>query len=184
MYPQAPPAPPTRGSVPLCTPSRALGEPPGPAKPESRLSASAALSFNFSSSTYPCPLLPPRTLAPHAAGAGHPPAARPIPLPHVWLVSPYGTDGCPGRHPHTLQSLSGRPARTTFCGCEPRVPTTLTARPAPLLRTLSAANGACALPPPPSRVGAWSLEPGADGKSCGKRRRRGPGALMLFPFLP
>ena len=41
------------------------------------------------------------------------------------------------------------------------MPNTLTARPAPLLRTLSAANGACALPPPPSRVGAWSLEPGA-----------------------
>lgn len=70
-----------------------------------------------------------------------------------------GLTAYPGRHPHTLQSLSGLPARTTFCGCEPRVPTTLTAHPAPLLRTLPAANGACALPPPPSRVGAWSQEP-------------------------
>lgn len=46
------------------TPSRALGEPPGPAKPESRLSASGALSFHFSPSTYPRLLLPPRTLLP------------------------------------------------------------------------------------------------------------------------
>lgn len=150
-----------------------FGEPPGPAKPESRLSASGALSFNFSSSTYPRPLLPPGICSPRSwsrtpSGSAANPRCR-----IVWQVFPRGTDGYPGRHSAHTPIPFGTPGpEPRSAAASPAVPTTLslTAHPAPLLRTLPVTEPA--LPPPPSRVGAWSQEP--TGRAVGAAEA-GPG---------
>lgn len=141
------------------TPSSALGEIPGSAKPESGLPASGALSFNFSSHI-PSPAPATTHSAPHAAGAGHCPAARPAPLPHVWQVSPYGADVSPGRHPHTFQTLPGRPPEPRSPAVSPAPPPHSPRVPRHYSAFLPAANRACAFPLPPSPGGARSRREG------------------------
>lgn len=89
------------------TPSSDLGDP--------SLSTDASLLEPFPSIfrlTYTLTRSRHHALSSPRGGAGHPQAARPTPLPLLWPVSFYGTEGSRGSHPRTPRALPGRKAGT------------------------------------------------------------------------